>query len=91
MGRLDARDAAEVGVRFEALIAASFHVLLLTVADYVVAKSYIGDYATGLRAPDALHLAIPANNAAERIFTLDGGMLIAGTVLGLPTSLGIEG
>jgi uncharacterized protein len=89
MGQMQMREASEVDARFEALIMASFRVLTPTVGDYVLAKSYIGNYATGLRAPDALHLAIAANNAAETIYTLDDGMLTAGTVLGLPTSLGI--
>jgi uncharacterized protein len=90
MGHMEAREAAEVDTRFEALVMASFRMLTPTVGDYVRAKSFIGNYATGLRAPDALHLAIATNNAADRIFTLDNGMLAAGTILGLPTSLGIE-
>lgn len=72
MGRLDPRDAAAVDARFEALVTASFVVLLPTAEDYGLAKRYIGNYATGLRAPDALHLAVAVNNMAESIFTLTG-------------------
>src|ERR1700719_5158102 len=91
MGRLDPRGAAAVDARFESLISGSFAMLLPTAEDYGLAKRYIGNYATGLRAPDALHLAIAANNQAEAIVTLDRGLLAAGTALGLPMSAGIEG
>ena len=89
VGRLRPAQAAEVDLRFEALIERSFRLLIPTLADFILAKSYVGDYATGLRAPDALHLAIAANNGAQTIFTLDSGMLRAGIVLGLPTNRGI--
>ena len=89
MGSLRASQAAEMDARFEALAANSFRLLEPTVSDYVLAKTYIGNFSTGLRAADALHLAIAANNAAESIFTLDIGMLAAGVILGLPTSRGI--
>jgi predicted nucleic acid-binding protein len=91
MGRLDPRGAAAVDARFESLISGSFAMLLPTAEDYGLAKRYIGNYATGLRAADALHLAIAANNQAEAIVTLDRGLLAAGTALGLPMSAGIEG
>ena len=90
MGDLDPRDAAATDARFEGLIAASFVVLVPNAQDFVVAKRYLGNYASGLRAPDALHLAVAANNAAETIFTLDRRLVAAGAALGLPMTAGIE-
>jgi uncharacterized protein len=72
------------------MIADSFAVLLPTKADYGLAKHYLGHHASGLRAGDALHLAIAANNAAQAIFTLDKIVLAAGESLGLPVNAGID-
>ena len=44
---------------------------------------------TSLRAGDALHLAIAHNLAADKIVTLDKGMLKAGKSLNLPVDQGI--
>ena len=51
-----------------------------------LARDYLAQPDTGLRAGDALHLAIAANNAASEIHTLDKTMLKAGMQLGLPIS-----
>jgi predicted nucleic acid-binding protein len=91
MGELDLPAAVAADARFETLIAESFAVLLPTEADYGLARRYLGNYAVGLRAADALHLAIGANNKAESIFTLDKRLLVAGSAWGLPMSAGIEG
>ena len=72
------------------MIADSFSVLLPTEADYGLAKRFVGQSAAGLRAPDALHLAIAANHMANAVYTLDKGLLAAGIALGLPVSAGIE-
>ena len=90
MGRLDPRQAAAEDARFENLVGTSFVLLLPTAGDYGLAKRYIGDFSTGLRGPDALHLAVAANNAAEAIYSLDTGLLAAGRAWGLPMSAGIE-
>lgn len=90
MRALDSRETAAADVQFEYLIAASFAVLLPTAADYDLAKRYLGQPISGLRAGDALHLAVAANNSAESILTLDKTMLAAGSALGLPVSTGIE-
>jgi hypothetical protein len=90
MGRLDPRQAAAEDARFENLVGTSFVLLLPTTADYSLAKRSIGDFSTGLRGPDALHLAVAANNAAEAIYSLDTGLLAAGRAWGLPMSAGIE-
>ena len=42
----------------------------------------------GLRAGDAFHLAIAANNGAKKILTLDQGFIKVGKQLKLPVSAG---
>jgi predicted nucleic acid-binding protein len=43
---------------------------------------------TGLRAGDALHLAITANHGAKKVWSLDQGFIKAGKQLKLPVSAG---
>ena len=45
--------------------------------DFELALEYVSHFATYLRGPDALHLAIARNNGVEFIATLDAGMLAA--------------
>ena len=49
----------------------------------------LGKFNTGLRAGDALHLAIAGNRQAEAFYSLDKGPLMAGRLLDLPVSMGI--
>lgn len=88
MGGLDAQAAAQADARFEAMVDESFAVILPNADDFDLAREYLGNYETGLRAGDALHLAIARNHRAETIFSLDKTLLKAGSVLGLPTSAG---
>lgn len=67
----------------------SFGVLLPSTADFELAKQYLGNFRTGLRAGDALHLAIAKNNRAETVYSLDRILLSAGRALGLPVSIGV--
>lgn len=90
MGGLDAKSARAADGQFEAILAESFAVLLPAATDFDRAKDYLGDPKTGLRAGDALHLAIAANRGAAAIYTLDKTMLKAGRRLGLPVSAGIK-
>jgi predicted nucleic acid-binding protein len=89
MGGLDARAAAQADARFETMVEASFTVLLPTAGDFSIAKQYLGKFETGLRAGDALHLAIASNHGADMIYSLDKALLKAGNTLGLPVSMGI--
>jgi predicted nucleic acid-binding protein len=89
MGGLDAGAAMRADARFEAMVAESFAVLLPTEEDFNLAKRYIGHFATGLRAGDALHLAVAGNHRAAMIYTLDKTFLDAGRMLGIPVSQGI--
>ena len=57
--------------------------------DYSLAKTYLGHPGSGLRAGDALHLAVATNHRAEAIYSLDKTLRKAGSVLGLRISVGI--
>ncbi|MFN3075996.1 MAG: type II toxin-antitoxin system VapC family toxin [Alphaproteobacteria bacterium] len=90
MGGLGAQAAAQADARFEAMVDESFAVILPNADDFDLAKEYLSNPETGLRAGDALHLAIARNHRAETIFSLDKTLLKAGSVLGLPVSAGIR-
>jgi predicted nucleic acid-binding protein len=90
VGGLDPRAAERADARFEAMVDASFAVLLPNANDFGLAKQYLGKFETGLRAGDALHLAIAKNHRAEFIYSLDKTLLKAGRLLDLPVSLGIR-
>ena len=88
MGGLDAGTAREAGSQFERMIGESFVVLLPNRDDFDRAREWLGNFETGLRAGDALHLAIAGNRGADAIYSLDKLMIAAGKTLGLPASAG---
>jgi predicted nucleic acid-binding protein len=90
MGGLEPQAATQANIQFEEIVAESFMVLLPNANDFNLARRYLGNYETGLRAGDALHLAIAKNNDAEAIYSLDKALLKAGATLGLPTISGIQ-
>lgn len=90
MGGLSADAAALAEARFESMVDESFAVLLPNGDDFNLAKEYLGNYKTGIRAGDALHLAIAKNHRAEAIYSLDKTLLKAGKSIGIPVSLGIR-
>ncbi|HEU0155929.1 MAG TPA: type II toxin-antitoxin system VapC family toxin [Stellaceae bacterium] len=90
VGGLDRETARKIDARFDAMVEESFAVLLPDSDDFSRARHYLGRFETGLRAGDALHLAIAANRHAAAIYTLDKRLLRAGEILGLPVSLGIS-
>jgi predicted nucleic acid-binding protein len=90
MGGLDDNAAAQAGACFEAMVNASFSVILPVADDFNLARRYLGKFETGLRAGDAFHLAIATIHRAQLIYTLDKGLLKAGNILGLPVSMGIS-
>ena len=83
MGGLELESAKRAGAEFEAVVRESFVVLTPTVDDFNLAKAYLGRPMTGLRAGDALHLAIASRPGIEMIYTFDRTMLKAGEALGL--------
>lgn len=81
MGGLHAVEADTAMLQFDLLISDSFQILLPDVADYELAKLFIQNYSTKLRAGDALHLALARNRNAKMIFTLDKALLQAAKLL----------
>ena len=90
MGGLDRQVAAEADAQFETMMTESFVVLLPSADDFTLAKDYLGHHGTGLRAGDALHLAIARNHRVRAIYSLDKMFLKAGKILGLPVRAGIR-
>lgn len=90
IGGLDVKAAARADARFEAMIDESFSVLLPNADDFALAKRYLGRFETGLRAGDALHLAVANNHRATVIYSLDKTLLKAGKILELPVCMGIR-
>jgi uncharacterized protein len=68
----------------------SFSVLLPSADDFGLAKRYLGKFETGLRAGDALHLAVANNHRAAAIYSLDETLVKAGKILDLPVRMGIR-
>ena len=89
IGGLEAKAAIAADTRFEAMVEELFLVLAPQPDDFVLAKRYLARFETGLRAGDALHLAIAANHRAAAIHSLDQTWLKAGEILHLPVSAGI--
>lgn len=89
MGALRGDEAREADAMFEDMVRQSFVVLSPGADDFALARRYLQNYETGLRAGDALHLAIAGNSQADVIYSLDKSMVKAGKVLGLPISMGI--
>jgi uncharacterized protein len=90
IGGLDIQAAARADTRFEAMVDESFSVLLPNADDFGLAKRYLGQFETRLRAGDALHLAVASNHRAAVIYSLDKTLLKAGKILDLPVSMGIR-
>jgi predicted nucleic acid-binding protein len=90
MGGLDGKAARDADAQFEGIVRESFIVLLPGADDFNLAKQYLANYRTGLRAGDALHLAVAKNHNGQAIYSLDKTLLRAGKMLGLPVSMGIS-
>lgn len=89
MGGLTRRAAATVDAQFESVIDESFVVLTPNHKDFDLAKDYLGHANSGLRAGDALHLAIAATRRARAIYSLDKVFLKVGQSLKLPVMTGM--
>jgi len=90
IGGLDVQAASMADARFEAMLQESFSVLLPNSDDFSLAKHYLGRFETGLRAGDALHLAVANNHRAAVIYSLDKKLVKAGKILGLPVHMGVR-
>ena len=90
MGEFDEVQAEAIRKTFEQLLVQSFVLLAPSVGDFVTAAQLLTPADTGIRAGDALHLAIATNHGAKRVYTLDRGLLKAGEQLKVPVSSGIR-
>ncbi|WNJ88736.1 type II toxin-antitoxin system VapC family toxin [Bosea sp. 685] len=71
---------------FNKLTIESFTVLAVTSGQFRAAAKFADQHELGLRAGDALHLAIASENGAT-VHTLDRRLTEAGPALGVPTRL----
>lgn len=69
-GQMDAKLQAEVLTRFNHAVESSFENWAVTAQDFEQAGRYVNSWKSGLRAADALHLAI-AHNRSAMLVTLD--------------------
>lgn len=90
MGELSESQAEAVRSEFERVLDESFELLLPAAADFPAAAKFLRMPKIGLRAGDALHLAIAANHGVKKILTLDEGLIDAGKLLKLPVTRGIR-
>jgi predicted nucleic acid-binding protein len=84
MGALTVADGRQLVEEFGSVVAASLFVFAPNSYDFELAGEFVANFATHLRAPDALHLAVAHNNGVEFIATLDEGMLSAAKRLKIP-------
>ena len=86
MGQLSSTDRAEVLAVFAELVEGSFEVLPVSRLDFRTAARFADQHVTGLRAGDALHLAV-ARNHGKRIRALDRRLVAAAEALGVSAML----
>ncbi len=65
-----------------------YTVFTVTTADFILAVEFIQQWETGLRAGDALHLAIVRNGSVENFLSLDRGLINAAQRLSIPSDSG---
>ena len=79
-------DARDMGTAFEEALRETFEILTSTIEDCLRAKLMLARSRTGLRAGDALHLAIASRAGANVVYSLDNTMLKAGALLNMNVS-----
>lgn len=77
MGMLSAAEGRQLVDEFGSVVASSLFVFSPNSYDFELASEFVANFATHLRAPDALQLAVAHNNGVEFVATLDEGMLSA--------------
>lgn len=85
-GQINLEQRAAALAMFNKLIVESFTVLSVTGGHFRTAAKFADQHALGLRAGDALHLAVAADHGAT-VNTLDQRLAEAGPVLGVPARL----
>ena len=84
MGTLTASQGRKLIAEFDSIIAISLVLLIPGARAFDLAREYVAYFATQLRGPDALHLAVAHSNGVEFVATLDSGMLAAAKKLKIP-------
>lgn len=85
-GQISLEQRAAALAMFNKLVAESFTVLGVTSGQFGAAARFADQHALGLRAGDALHLAIASEHGAA-VHTLDQRLADAGPKLGVPAQL----
>jgi predicted nucleic acid-binding protein len=85
-GQINLEQRAAALALFNQLVAESLTVLGATGRQFLVAAKFADQHALGLRAGDALHLAIASEHGAT-VHTLDRRLADAGPALGVPTQV----
>ena len=85
-GQITVEQRAAALAMFHKLVAESFSVLGVTGGQFRAAARFADRHDLGLRAGDALHLAIASEHGAT-VHTLDRLLVEAGPALGVPTQL----
>ena len=88
MGHLTPVQANAADAAFDAFVAETCTLTDVGHRDFDLARRLLSDRLGGLRAGDALHLAIAANAGATAVYSLDKAMIAAGSMHGLPMNLG---
>jgi len=92
MGEITQETLREVMTVFDLELRESYAIFEVSRADFEVATRFLfQEGATGLRAGDALHLAIAYNRRVERVLSLDRRLITIARMLGINAdSAGIE-
>jgi predicted nucleic acid-binding protein len=85
-GQITLNQRAAALAMFNKLVAESLIVLPIAGTHFRTAAKFVDQQTLGLRAGDALHLAVASEHGAT-VFTLDQRLASAGPVLGVPTTL----
>lgn len=85
-GQIDLEQRAAALAVFNRLVAESFIVLPVTAVHFRAAARFADQHTLGLRAGDALHLAVASDRGAE-VCTLDQRLASAGPMLGVAARL----
>jgi predicted nucleic acid-binding protein len=85
-GQIGLEQRASALAIFNKLVAESFTVLGVTGGQFRTAAKFADQHALGLRAGDALHLAVASEHGAT-VHTLDRRLAEAGPALGVPAQL----
>jgi predicted nucleic acid-binding protein len=85
-GQITLEQRASALAMFNKLVGESFTVLPVTGVHFRAAAKFVDQHTLGLRAGDALHLAIASENGAT-VCTLDQRLAEAGPAVGAPAQL----